>query len=74
MSEQRLGNFTRVELDPNNNVIQKVATNLKVKEADGTIVSFDDYENSHNSSSPNQAPLRVNPDNMSMLAIGTQIV
>ncbi len=74
MSEQRLGNFTRVEVDPNNNVIETVPTNLKVKEADGTIVSFDDYENSHNSSSPNQAPLRVNPDNMSMLAIGTQIV
>ncbi len=74
MSEQRLMDFTRVEVDPNNNVIATVPTNLKVKEADGTIVSFDDYENSHNSSSPNQAPLRVNPDNMSMLAIGTQIV
>ncbi len=70
LSSQRLGDFTRIKVDPSNNIIgTQVLTNLKV----GT-ESLQDYEDHHHSAIPFQAPVRVNQADKTMLAIGTQII
>ena len=66
VSSQSLGAFTRIKVDLDNNIIEKVRTTLKVgsetlKTGEGTDI-------------PRLAPVRVNQDDMTMLAIGTNVV
>ena len=66
VSSQALSSFTRIKVDLNNNIIEKVPTTLKV--GDETL------QTGPSTDIPRQAPVRVNQDDMSMLAIGTNVV
>lgn len=74
LSEQRLGKFTRVKVHPNNTIAEVKATRLLVRKEDGATVPLDAYEANQGSTIPNQAPLRVNQADKSLLAFGTQFV
>jgi autotransporter-associated beta strand protein len=72
ISSQALGDFTRIKVDLNNNIIEKVPTKLKV----GT----EDLKTGASTDVPRQAPVRVNQadqmkqENKTQLAIGTTAV
>jgi hypothetical protein len=74
LSEQRLGKFTRVKVDPSNTIAEVKETDLLVVKEDGTRVPLHEYENNQGSTIPNQAPLQVNQADKSKLAFGTQFV
>jgi len=64
-SSQALGAFTRIKVDLNNNIMEKVPTTLKVgKETIKTGPTTD---------IPRQAPVRVNQHDQSMLTIATHL-
>ncbi len=66
LSSQALSSFTRIKVDLNNNIIEEVPTTLMV----GNQV----LQTGPETDIPRQAPVRLNQDNQSMLAIGTNVV
>ncbi len=66
LTSQALSSFTRIKVDPNNNILETVPTTLKV--------GNETLKTGPTTDIPRQAPIRVNQDDQSMLAIGTKIV
>ena len=66
VSSQSLGAFTRIKVDPDNNILETVRTTLKV--------GNETLKTGPTTHIPRQAPVRVNQDDKSMLAIGTKVV
>jgi outer membrane autotransporter protein len=72
MSSQALGEFTHIKVDPDNFILEEGKPQLLVVRKDGSTVPLQDYEKANNSAIPTQAPVRVNQNDKTHLAIGTQ--
>ena len=68
MSSQALSDFTRIKVDPQNNILDGGPVKTRL------IVDGQPLQTGPDTDIPRQAPVRVNQADMSMLAIGTNVV